>query len=332
MRDIVATIQPEQDVIVRADVSQSVCVQGAPGTGKTAVGLHRAAWLLYAHRERLDRAGVLVVGPNASFLEHVAAVLPSLGEVRVRHTTVEGLVTAGLAPAGTTRSATRGGASGAAGHLAVTGRDPVEVARLKGDARLAEVLHRAVWSQVGEASEPLVLPRGSRRWRLPAYQVREIVDELRSRGVRYAAARDMMPQRLSHALLVLMEEAGDSPDDRIQDAVARSREVRRYVDGLWPGIDPKALLLRLYTDHEFRNACGAGVLVPDELALLTWATPPRSVRSARWSALDAVLLDEIGDLLRRTPSLGHVVLDEAQDLSPMQLRAVGRRCSTGSAR
>ena len=152
MRDIVATIQPEQDVIVRADVSQSVCVQGAPGTGKTAVGLHRAAWLLYAHRERLDRAGVLVVGPNASFLEHVAAVLPSLGEVRVRHTTVEGLVTAGLAAAT--------GASSPAGHLAVTGRDRVEVARLKGDARLAEVLHRAVWSQVREAGEPLVLPRG----------------------------------------------------------------------------------------------------------------------------------------------------------------------------
>ncbi len=330
MRDIVATIQPEQDVIVRADVSQSVCVQGAPGTGKTAVGLHRAAWLLYAHRERLDRAGVLVVGPNASFLEHVAAVLPSLGEVRVRHTTVEGLVTAGLAPAGTTRSAPSAGPSGAAGHLAVTGRDPVEVARLKGDARLAEVLHHAVWSQVGEASEPLVLPRGSRRWRLPAYQVREIVDELRSRGVRYAAARDMMPQRLSHALLVLMEEAGDSPDDRVQDAVARSREVRRYVDGLWPGIDPKALLLCLYTDPDLRNACGADVLDADELDLLAWTPPPRSVRSARWSAADAVLLDEVGDLLRRTPSLGHVVLDEAQDLSPMQLRAVGRRCSTGS--
>ena len=78
MRDIVATIQPEQDAIVRADVMTSICVQGAPGTGKTAVGLHRAAWLLYAYRERLDRAGVLVVGPNASFLEHVAAVLPSL--------------------------------------------------------------------------------------------------------------------------------------------------------------------------------------------------------------------------------------------------------------
>ena len=325
MRDIVATIQPEQDVIVRADVSQSVCVQGAPGTGKTAVGLHRAAWLLYAHRERLDRAGVLVVGPNASFLEHVAAVLPSLGEVRVRHTTVEGLVTAGLAT-----GSGRGAAPGSARHLVLTGHDPVEVARLKGDVRLAEVLQRAVWSQVREATEPLVLPRGSRRWRLPAHQVRDVVDELRTRGVRYGSARDMMPQRLSHALLVLMEEAGDSPDDRIQDAVARSREVRRYVDALWPALDPKALLLRLYTDDDLRHACGAGTLDADELDLLAWPTPPRSLRAAHWSSADAVLLDELGDLLHRTPSLGHVVLDEAQDLSPMQLRAVGRRCSTGS--
>ena len=92
MRDIVATIQPEQDEIVRADAATTVCVQGAPGTGKTAVGLHRAAWLLYAYREKLARSGVLVVGPNHAFLEHVGAVLPSLGEVEVRHTTVEDLV------------------------------------------------------------------------------------------------------------------------------------------------------------------------------------------------------------------------------------------------
>src|SRR5690606_22373370 len=78
-RDIVATIQPEQDRIVRADVATTICVQGAPGTGKTAVGLHRAAWLLYAFRDRLARSGVLVVGPNRAFLEHIGAVLPALG-------------------------------------------------------------------------------------------------------------------------------------------------------------------------------------------------------------------------------------------------------------
>jgi hypothetical protein len=309
MRDIVATIQPEQDEIVRADVASSVCVQGAPGTGKTAVGLHRAAWLLYAYRDRLSRSGVLVIGPNRSFLEHVGAVLPSLGEVEVRHATVEQLT----------------------GAVPVRGRDEVPVAALKGDQRMAEVLRRAVWGGLAEPTEPLVLPRGSRRWRLPAYQVAEIAAELRSRGVRYAAAREMLPHRLAHALLVLMEEAGDSPDDRVQDAVARSREVRRYADAVWPALDPKAVLFRLLTDAGLLSRCADGVLDPVEQQLLLMPRPPRSPGATRWSAADAVLIDELTDLLRRTPSLGHVVLDEAQDLSPMQLRAVGRRCSTGSA-
>jgi hypothetical protein len=316
MRDIVATIQPEQDVIVRAGVETSVCIQGAPGTGKTAVGLHRAAWLLYAHRDRLARAGVLVVGPNESFLEHVNAVLPSLGEAQVRHSTVESLV---ITSAGGNESL-----------LTVRGSDPTAVAGLKGDIRMAQVLHRAVWSRIVPPTEPLLLPRGSRRWRIPAYQVAELVEELRTRGVRYAAARDMLPQRLAHAILVLMEEAGDSPDDRVQDSVARAKEVRRYADSIWPAQDPKAILWRLFSDPDTLASMADGILTADEQQLLLWPKPARSAGTVRWSAADAVLLDELSDLLRRSPSLGHVVLDEAQDLSPMQLRAVGRRCSTGS--
>ena len=99
MRDIVATIQPEQDVIVRSDLEQSVCVQGAPGTGKTAVGLHRAAFLLYSHRDQLSRQGVLVVGPNASFLRYIGDVLPALGEIDAQQTTIEELVGKTLVPA-----------------------------------------------------------------------------------------------------------------------------------------------------------------------------------------------------------------------------------------
>src|SRR3954454_13048267 len=141
----------------------------------------------------------------------------------------------------------------------------------------------------------------------------------------------MLAQRLAHAILVLMEEAGDSPDDRVQDAVARSREVRRYMDAVWPALEPRAVLFRLFTDVEFLVACAGGILDDDEQELLLWDPAPGSRTSARWSPADVVLLDELADVLRRTPSLGHVVLDEAQDLSPMQLRAVGRRCSTGSA-
>jgi DNA helicase IV len=316
MRDIVATIQPEQDEIVRADVATTVCVQGAPGTGKTAVGLHRAAWLLYAFRDRLARGGVLVVGPNRAFLEHVGAVLPALGEIEVNHTTVEEL----------TQSWSRKPLN----EKALRSADTPQVASLKGDARMADVLRRAVWSQVREPGEALVVPRGSHRWRVPAFEVREIVDELRTRGVRYGAARAMLPQRLAHAVLLLMESAGDSPDDRVQDAVARSKPVRAYVDQIWPPLDAAKVVLNLLSDKSFLAHSADGLLDDEEQRLLLWAEPPRGVGSARWSAADAVLVDEVVDLLDRTPSLGHVVLDEAQDLSPMQLRAVGRRCTTGS--
>jgi DNA helicase IV len=316
MRDIVATIQPEQDEIVRADVATTICVQGAPGTGKTAVGLHRAAWLLYAFRDRLARSGVLVVGPNRAFLEHVGAVLPALGEIEVRHTTVEEL----------THSWSRKPLNAKALRTA----DTAEVAGLKGDARMADVLRRAVWSYVQQPGEALVAPRGSRRWRVAVFEVREIVDELRTRGVRYGAARAMLPQRLANAVLLQMEASGDSPDDRVQDAVARSKPVRAYADALWPALDPAKVVLKLLSDGDFMAQCADGVLTGDEQRLLLWTTAPRGVGSARWSAADAVLVDEVADLIDRTPSLGHVVLDEAQDLSPMQLRAVGRRCSTGS--
>jgi DNA helicase IV len=309
MRDIVATIQPEQDVIVRADVGTTVCVQGAPGTGKTAVGLHRAAWLLYAFRERLARSGVLVIGPNRAFLDHIGAVLPALGEVEVRHSTIDELLAS----------------------VPVRGKDSVDTAVLKGDSRLAEVLRTAVWSHVRTPKDPCVLPRGAHKWRIPASNVAEIVQELRTRGVRYDAARQMLPHRLAHAILLLMEQAGDSPDDRVQDAVARSAAVRRYAGQVWPALDPKAVLFSLLSDAAALESHAADVLSEQERSTLLWANPPAGRGSARWSLADAVLLDEIGDHLQRTPSLGHVILDEAQDLSPMQLRAVGRRCSTGSA-
>ena len=316
MRDIVATIQPEQDVIVRSELSRSICVQGAPGTGKTAVGLHRAAYLLYAHREQLTRQGVLVVGPNASFLRYIRDVLPALGEIDARQTTIEE-----LAAAAVVRLQPRS---------AIGGADPAGVATLKGDARMAAVLERALWSQLVPATEGLVVPRGSRRWRVPTYEVQELVASLRSRGVRYGAARAMVPQSLAHRVLVKMELAGDSPDDRVQDAVARSRPVKEYTASIWPAVDPARLVWRLLSDAAFLAAAAEGILTSEEQESLLWAEPSKAPGSARWSVADAVLLDEAADLVERTPSLAHIVADEAQDLSPMMLRALGRRSSTGS--
>jgi DNA helicase IV len=311
MRDIVATIQPEQDSIVRAGLSQSLCVQGAPGTGKTAIGLHRAAYLLYAFRDQLARSGVLVVGPNESFLSYIADVLPALGEIDAAQTTVTSLVCE-------------------TNKIAVRGLDSVPAALIKGDARMAEVLHRAVWSHLGTPTTPLVVPRGAYQWRVGAYLTAEVVDELRQRGVRYGAGRAMLPQRLAHQVLLRMEASGDSPDDRVQDAVARSKPVRAYADAIWPTLNPLKLIMRLLTDAEFLAAAAHGILSAEEQQLIMMVRPPRSVSAAHWSQADVILIDEAADLLQRTPSRGHVILDEAQDLSPMMLRAVGRRASTGS--
>jgi DNA helicase IV len=135
MRDIVATIQAEQDRVIRAEPSGTLVVQGGPGTGKTAVALHRAAYLLYTHRERLARSGVLVVGPGPAFVRYIEQVLPSLGETGVLLSTVEGLVP----------------------KIEVTGRDPSEVATLKADLRMADLVEAAVVARQRVPAEPLVV-------------------------------------------------------------------------------------------------------------------------------------------------------------------------------
>ncbi|MER7503277.1 AAA family ATPase [Nonomuraea pusilla] len=306
MRDIVATIQPDQDEIVRSALTQTVCVQGAPGTGKTAVGLHRAAYLLFTHRERLARAGVMIVGPNRAFLSYISSVLPALGEVKVDQATVPGLLGEHAAP-----------------------EDPA-VAAVKGDARMAAVLERALWLHIVKPDEGLVFTKGAYRYRVADHEVREIVASLRG-TTRYLPGRAALAQRLAHLVLVRMEQRGESPDDRVQDAVARSKPVKALVDKIWPKLTAEQVLFRLLSDAGFLASAARSGLSAEEQEMLLWPKPYRSWKSAKWSAADAALLDELRDLMERTPSLGHLVVDEAQDLSEMQLRALGRRCRNGSA-
>src|SRR5205807_3785671 len=135
MRDIVATIQADQYRLITHDPDGMLVIQGGPGTGKTAVGLHRASWLVFTLRERLGRRGVLVVGPNPTFMEYVSHVLPALGEDAVEQRAVSELV------------------EGASGER----RDPPDIARLKGDTRLAEVIGRAVELRLRAEPEGLLL-------------------------------------------------------------------------------------------------------------------------------------------------------------------------------
>jgi DNA helicase IV len=309
MRDIVATIQPEQYDVVSADLDQTICVQGAPGTGKTAVGLHRAAYLLHTHRTRLARSGVLVVGPNRAFMHYIGQVLPALGEVEVRQVTVAELVEG----------------------VPVRSVDPSPVAALKGDPRMAEVIRRAVWRHLREPDDALVVPRGTRRWRVPAHEVADAVEALRERGDPYSVGRALLSQRMAHLVLLRMEASAEVTDDRVQDAVARTRPIRELVDAVWPALDPVRLVMRLLGDPGFLADVSADLLTADERRLVGWARSARGPRSAPWSHADAVLVDEARAAIERVPTVGHVVLDEAQDLSPMELRAVGRRASTASA-
>jgi DNA helicase IV len=312
MRDIVATIQPDQDELVRADLDTSLCIQGAPGTGKTAVGLHRAAYLLYSYPERLRRSGVLVVGPNAAFLRYIAQVLPALGESGISQTTVDELVSG----------------------LPIRRQDSVETAVLKGDGRMAELLRRAVFSHIRKPGTDVVPIVGTRRYRISVERVRRYVDDARRSLVagelRWDTARERLRQLLAQDVRRQREDAGGAPSDAETNKVARSVQVREFVDSVWPALDPRATLVRLYTEPEFRQRCAGSAFEPDELALLAWPDAPRTPKQAKLSAQDLVLLDELAGLITGNDQYVHVVVDEAQDLSAMQCRAVARRCPLGS--
>jgi hypothetical protein len=196
---------------------------------------------------------------------------------------------------------------------------------------MAEVLRRALWAQVRTPEHAVVVVRGSRRWRIGAYELAELVSELTSRGVRYASGRELLAHRIAHAVLTQMETAGEVTDDRTHDAVRRSAPVRACVDQVWPKMDARKLVYLVLSDPDAIKRFGDGLLDRGEREALVWNPVPRSVGLVKWTKADQVLLDEASDLIERTGSLAHVVVDEAQDLSPMEVRAIGRRCSTGAA-
>ncbi|WP_344619473.1 HelD family protein [Dactylosporangium salmoneum] len=304
MRDIVATIQPEQDALVRAELDESICVQGAPGTGKTAVGLHRAAYLLYLHRERLRRAGVLIVGPNSAFLQYIASVLPTLGELEVRQSTIDGLL-----------------------GTPVKGVDADAAAAVKNHEKMALVLRKRLLSKIQRPEEPLTVADGSYRWRISVDALRRVVDDVRREAPPYAIGRERVRARIV-SLLMRQSEArrGDSPSEGWQRRMGKSAPVVEVLDHVWPACTPEQLVFEALSDPDPDDE----LLDEAEREALRWAKPPKSAKSAKWSAADAVLIDEAAGLIDRVPSFGHVVVDEAQDLSPMQARVLARRSEHGS--
>jgi DNA helicase IV len=303
MRDIVATIQPEQDELVRADLGDSICVQGAPGTGKTAVGLHRAAFLLYLHRERLRRSGVLIVGPNTAFLSYISAVLPALGEVEVKQATVDDLVA----------------------RVPIKATDTEKATNIKHDVRMSEVLSRALWRKIAKPTEPIMVSDGSYRWRIDAEPLRRIVDEARREGLPYAVGRERVKARVVGLLQRQSEyRTGNSPSETWLRKMSRIEPVATFLATVWPAVTPESLVMEVLLDPS------DDLLTAEEQDAIRWTKAPKTVKSAKFSAADLVLIDEAAGLLERETSFGHVVVDEAQDLSPMQARAIARRSEHGS--
>ncbi|HJR24546.1 MAG TPA: UvrD-helicase domain-containing protein [Acidimicrobiales bacterium] len=323
LTDIVSTIQGEQDEVIRGELPGILVVQGGPGTGKTVVALHRAAYLLYTHRFPLEGQGVLVVGPNRLFLGYIEQVLPSLGEAGVELAVLADLIEH-------------------SSHLAIERRDRAETARVKGDLRMAKVVHKAVHDRQRPLREPLRVGHGVQTLTLSPRQSKAIVADARRRFRLHNAGR----RHVEASVYATLAESARVPVDAddVRGRLHSVAEVREALDRMWPVLTPAELLHDLFGSRALIDLAAEGLLHDGERAALH---RPRSAHAdeAPWTHEDAPLLDEARALLgpkprrRRTNgtagdddvrTYGHIVVDEAQDLSPMQLRMLNRRSLNGS--
>jgi len=310
MRDIVATIQSDQYRLITAEPDGALVVQGGPGTGKTAVGLHRASWLLYTHGEQLRR--VLVVGPNPTFMDYVSHVLPALGEEAVEQRAVSELLDG----------------------VVVEREDAPDVARLKADTRLAEVVTRAVERAVHTAPEELVLYVDGQFISVREREIVECLDDALAPEVPLAVARDRFRMAV---LRRFYERYGEKLGaqallsfDEIERALRNKGFLTKWLDRVFALPRAEKLVARLLTSPAALQAAADDVLDGVEQALLVRDRPKRAA-DLQWSVHDLPLLDVARTLVDGPPrAYGHVIVDEAQDLSPMQLLSISRRAVDGS--
>jgi DNA helicase IV len=292
MRQIISTITPDQYELISREVGGALVIQGGPGTGKTAVGLHRAAWLLYANPD-LARAGVLVVGPNETFIRYIEQVLPALGEGGVEQRPIGALVTKAHGETDESR----------------------ELAVLKGSARMAEVMRRLLWDRMNlEGGETV-----------SAADLEALVAAVRERTFSYEAGRERFRERLAGLLASRALVAGSlAGQEEAISAVRKTREYQRLASRAWPRETPEGLVEKLFKNRARLRRVAGDLLDDDEISLLLSSSA--AVKRRDMTPTDVALLDEAHWLIdpgfRR---FGHVVVDEAQNLTPMELRMTVRR-------
>ena len=312
--DIIGTIQAEQDDIIRAPLSGVHAVQGGPGTGKTVVALHRAAYLLYTHRFPLEGQGVLVVGPNRLFLAYIEQVLPSLGEAGVQMATLGDVV-------GGVRVGDR--------------REQAEVGRLKGDLRMVRFVSKAVRTRQRPMRADLRIGHGLQWLVLPVEKSQRIVDQARRRYRTHNAARKFVEAEFYEALVA--SGRGDLDPEALRERLRGELSVREALEWMWPVLTPAQLLNDLLGSRALIRSADPSLTTEQVDALYRErVTQPDDLL---WTASDAPLLDEARAVLGARPgrreedtvrTYGHIVIDEVQDLSPMDLRMLDRRSLNGS--
>lgn len=307
MGDIVATIAAEQDHIIRAPLSRLLVVQGGPGTGKTAVGLHRAAFLLFQHRQELVDTRVLVLGPNPVFLRYIADVLPSLGETSVRQTTVVDLVAA---------------------KYRVRAVDEPAVREIKGRGVMARVVDRALRGRLAIPTDGIEIRAGLAVVRFDAEDLATILKPLVEGNLPLNQGRDVARRMVvAESWRRHRSRAGVDPgaEPAFSSAARRDPGFIRAFDKLWPRLDPAAAIRGLYTSPQRLSRAADGLLTADEQTLLRRKGAAK-LGEERWTAADIPLLDEAEMRCNGVAvSYGHIVVDEAQDLSAMALRMIARR-------
>lgn len=311
MADIVATIAAEQDEIIRAPLEECLLVQGGPGTGKTAVGLHRGAFLLFEHREELSRSHVLVIGPNRVFLRYVANVLPSLGETAVTQATIASLLSS---------------------RVRVRADDDPEVAEIKGRIEMADVIQRIALGRITSPDDPVRLPAGLRAVTIEPDAVRQAQATASEATLPLNDSKGVYAELLlREARRQLIDRAVDTEDlQRAIPELRRSEPFRKLVDRTWPSFSAPMLVRLLLGSRAARNRAIHDVLPSDDLELIH-RRPAKRIADEPWTEADLALLDEAGALSAgRGRVYGHVIVDEAQDLSAMALRAAARRSTGGS--
>ena len=317
--DIVATIQAEQDEIIRSSQQGVLVVEGGPGTGKTVVALHRAAYLLYTFRFPLEDQGVLVVGPNRVFLRYIERVLPSLGEAGVEQVVLADLVR---------------------GH-SFSAKDSEDVARIKGDLRMAKIVANSVRDRERALRKDVEIGFGAGYLRLTSIESATIVREARRRFRRHNAAHHWVETEIVTAMIASSHNQ-ELDLESTRDALRDLKEFQAVINYMWPVLTPAELLHDLYSSKALMRLAAQKVFTTAEYESM-YRPRAVSLADAKFSDADVAVLDEalavLGPRPRRSGRIneadeirtyGHIVIDEVQDLSPMQLRMISRRSLNGS--